>query len=68
MLEPVRYLMDGEGDVVSELRLRVDGLSSSVVVTLQEQVFEDLRVLLLERHHHLVTESKQDQLKGTRNQ
>lgn len=58
------YLVYGKVDVAVQLLLRVNGLRSVVLITLQEKVFERGRVLLFKRHHHLVAQSEQHQLRG----
>ena len=58
------YLVYGKVDVAVQFLLRVNGLRSVVLITLQEKVFERGSVLLFERHHHLVAQSEQHQLRG----
>lgn len=58
------YLLYSEVDVAVQLALRVNGLSSAVLITLQEEVFERGCVFLFKRHHHLVAEPEQHQLRG----
>lgn len=58
----MEYLFNGEIDVIVEFLLRVNSLRAVVPIALQEEVFKRGCILLLERHHHLVTEPKQHQL------
>ena len=58
------YLVYGKVDVAVQFLLRVNSLRHVVLITLQKKVFERCRVLLFERHHHLVAQSEQHQLKG----
>lgn len=50
-------------DVAVQFLLRVNGLWAVVPITLQEKVFECSCVFLFKRHHHLVAQSKQHQLR-----
>lgn len=53
--------------MVVEVALGVDGVgvAGAVHVVLEEEVLEGDGVLLLERHHHLVAEPEEDELRGT---
>lgn len=62
------HLLHGIKHAVVETALSVDGVGvvRAVHVVLQEEVLEGDGVLLLERHHHLVAEPKEDELEGQR--
>lgn len=53
--------------MVVEVALGVDGVgvAGAVHVVLEEEVLEGDGVLLLERHHHLVAEPEEDELRDT---
>lgn len=61
---PPAYLFNGEMDLIIEFLLRVNSLLAVVLIALQEEVFKCGCILLLERHHHLITKPKQHQLRG----
>lgn len=61
----LQYPIYGKVDEAVQLRLRVHSLRNVVLIILQEKVFERRRVFLFKRHHHLVAESKQHQLRST---
>lgn len=64
------YLLYGVVDVVVDALLRVDAqrLLRIIPIVPEEQMLEGVGVLLLKRHHHLITETKQHQLTHTHTQ